>query len=204
MGDLAGDTRQTGMPTSGPSRSSCRPGRADRDVYKPRQNVRLNWQIEGQRKRASQAGLLARYALLPLAAGACWSSGGGVPITPFIAVAAMITITAAWTFGTARYRVAVDVVVIVAAAVCVDAVLRRWWAVPQGGPRSTRDERCLTGRRLRSIRSSSSKWTPTDGLAVLMAGRHVHPRRRGSPTLGRRSISPARDHPPRPGLGERP
>ena len=76
--------------------------------------------------------MLARYALLPLAAGGLLVlRQRGVPITPFIAVAAMITITAAWTFGTARYRVAVDVVVIVAAAVCVDAVLRRWWAVPQ-------------------------------------------------------------------------
>ena len=103
------------------------------DVYKPRQNVRLNWQIEGRGRRASQAGLLAWYVLLPLSVGGLVVlRRRGVPITPFLAVAAMITITAAWTFGTARYRVAVDVVVIIAAAVLVDAVLRRWWAVPEG------------------------------------------------------------------------
>jgi hypothetical protein len=45
----------------------------------------------------------------------------------------MITVTAAWTFGTTRYRIPADVALVVAAGVGIDALLRRWWPVDEGG-----------------------------------------------------------------------
>jgi 4-amino-4-deoxy-L-arabinose transferase-like glycosyltransferase len=113
------------------------------DVYRPGQNVRFNWQLEARGERTSQLALVSYYALVPFAVG-------GVivlrrrrqPISPLVGMAVMITVTAAWTFGTTRYRIPADVALVVGAAVGAEALLRRRWPVEEAeaAPGPTDDE----------------------------------------------------------------
>jgi 4-amino-4-deoxy-L-arabinose transferase-like glycosyltransferase len=98
------------------------------DVEPLGQNVRLNWQLEGRGQRASQAGLLVFWAMLPLAAlGTVRLARDRVPIGPLVALVVVITVTGAVTFGVTRYRVPLDVVVVVLAAIGSDALVSRRW-----------------------------------------------------------------------------
>jgi 4-amino-4-deoxy-L-arabinose transferase-like glycosyltransferase len=107
------------------------------ELYRPAQNVRFNWQLEARGERTSQAALLSYYALIPAAVGGLVVlRRRGLPLSPLLGPAIMITVTAAWTFGTTRYRIPADVALVVAAAVGVDALLRRWWPVDEGEPAS--------------------------------------------------------------------
>jgi 4-amino-4-deoxy-L-arabinose transferase-like glycosyltransferase len=88
------------------------------------QNVRLNWQLEGRGRRASELGVLLFWALLPLAAvGAVRLRREQVALAPLAAVAVVITLTAAVTIGVTRYRVPLDLVVVVLAAAGIDRLL---------------------------------------------------------------------------------
>ena len=94
------------------------------DVFRPAQNVRLNWQIEGRGKRASELGLISYYALLPFAAaGLVALRRAGRPLAPFVGVAVAVTITAALTFGLTRYRAPVDLEIALLAGIGADLVL---------------------------------------------------------------------------------
>jgi hypothetical protein len=64
----------------------------------------------------------------------------GQPISPLVGMAAMITVTAAWTFGTTRYRIPADVALVVAAAVGIETLLRRRWPIDGPDPEPTEDE----------------------------------------------------------------
>lgn len=111
------------------------------DVYKPSQNNQLNYQVEGRGRTASTWGLGMYYVLLvPAAAGAVVLWRRRLPVSPLLSVAAMVTATAALTFGVTRYRAPADAVLVVLAAVAVDALARRWWpdAVDRTVP--TKDE----------------------------------------------------------------
>jgi hypothetical protein len=113
------------------------------DLYTPQlgrddeplgQNVRLNWQVEGRGKTASRAGFLAYWALVPFAvAGLASLWRRRLPVSPLVSMAVVITVTAAFTFGITRYRVPVDLVVAVLAAVGLDALLGRWWPTGDRG-----------------------------------------------------------------------
>jgi 4-amino-4-deoxy-L-arabinose transferase-like glycosyltransferase len=94
------------------------------DVEPLGQNVRLNWQLEGRGRVPSQVGLLLFWAMLPLAgAGVVRLRRERIPLSPLIAIAVVITVTAAVTIGVTRYRVPLDVVVVVLAAAGIDALL---------------------------------------------------------------------------------
>jgi hypothetical protein len=94
------------------------------DVEPLGQNVRLNWQLEGRGQRASEIGLLMFWAMLPLAAvGAVRLGRERVPLSPLVSLAVVITVTAAVTIGVTRYRVPLDIVVVVLAAAGIDALL---------------------------------------------------------------------------------
>jgi hypothetical protein len=98
------------------------------------QNVRLNWQVEGRGKRASEAGVLLYYAMLPAAAGGAlvlWRRR--VPLSPLLSMALVITVTSAFTFGVTRYRVPVDVMGVVLAGVGIDRLLQRRWPNDDAG-----------------------------------------------------------------------
>jgi 4-amino-4-deoxy-L-arabinose transferase-like glycosyltransferase len=98
------------------------------DLYRPAQNVSFNWRLEGRGERTSQLGLVSYYVLAGLAVyGLVELRRRRLPLSPLLGMAAMITVTAAWTFGTTRYRVPADVAIVIAAAVAVEALLRRRW-----------------------------------------------------------------------------
>lgn len=110
------------------------------DLYRPGQNVRFNWQLEARGERTSQVALLSYYALVPFAiGGVVVLRRRGRPISPLMGMAAMITVTAAWTFGTTRYRIPADVALVVAAAVGAEALLRRRWPIEEPDPDPERE-----------------------------------------------------------------
>lgn len=103
-------------------------------LYKPTQDLQLDYQIEGRGRRASQAGALLYVVVLPAAvAGVVVLARRRIPVSPLVAQAMAVTLTAAFTFGVTRYRVPADAAMVVAAAVAADAVLRRWWPARTDG-----------------------------------------------------------------------
>jgi 4-amino-4-deoxy-L-arabinose transferase-like glycosyltransferase len=97
------------------------------DVYKPAQNLDYNINLEGRGRLDSTLGLISYFVLMP------WAIGGlvvlyrrRITITPMLAFALAITLTAAITFGITRFRVPVEVGICLAAAVAFDAFLSRY------------------------------------------------------------------------------
>ena len=92
------------------------------------QNVRLNYQVEGRGELASWAGLLIYYVQIPFAvAGLVVLVRRRIPVSPLLGLAAVITITAAITFGVTRYRVPVDVMIAILAAVGIERLVAMRW-----------------------------------------------------------------------------
>ena len=56
-----------------------------------------------------------------------------IPVSTLLAMPVVITVTAAMTFGITRYRVPVDAMLVVAAAVAIDWVIGRRWPPPDDG-----------------------------------------------------------------------
>ena len=78
-------------------------------VYRPRQNIHFDADIEGRGRWQSWLAAIEYYPLLLLGiVGLVVLRRRKVPILPFLAVAASVTITAATTFGITRYRAPVD------------------------------------------------------------------------------------------------
>jgi hypothetical protein len=101
------------------------------DVEPLGQNVRVNWAVEGRGKWQSELGFLMYFVLLPFAvAGTVILVRRKIPVSPLMAMPILITISTAFTFGITRYRVPVDVMLCILAAVAVDALVRRRWAAP--------------------------------------------------------------------------
>lgn len=116
------------------------------DLYRPAQNVQLNYQVEGRGRIASWAGLLMYYALVPAAVlGAIVLGRRGIPRSPLLAMAVVVTITAALSFGVTRYRVPADAMLTVLAGVGVAHLGAR--TVPGAGTGTiVRRRRTATGR----------------------------------------------------------
>lgn len=96
------------------------------DVFKPGQNVWLNWWLEGRGKAASTAGLWAYYLLIPFGIyGGVLLHRRGVTLLPLLSTVVVVTVAAAITFGITRYRIPVDIALVVLAGVGVDGLLRR-------------------------------------------------------------------------------
>jgi hypothetical protein len=64
--------------------------------------------------------------LVPATAGTWLLWRRRLPISPLMSVLAMVTVTAALTFGVTRYRAPADAVLVVLAAVALDALIGRW------------------------------------------------------------------------------
>jgi hypothetical protein len=126
------------------------------DLYSPElgredepfgQNVRFNWQVEGRGQRASQAGFVMFFVLWPFALiGGWWLWRRRVPLSPLLTMGVVITVTSAFTFGITRYRVPVDVMVVVLAAAGAERLLQ--WVWPRADVGSLTRRRAL-GRRAR-------------------------------------------------------
>lgn len=95
-------------------------------VYAPIQNTRLDRDVENRGRVAPWLGFVAYWVLVPLAvAGLVSLRRRRVPIIPFLSVALIVTLAAGSTFGVTRYRSTVEGLLVVAAALGGDALLRR-------------------------------------------------------------------------------
>jgi hypothetical protein len=91
------------------------------EVFRPIQTAGLDW-FEGRGKPVGLSALLAYLAVLPLAiAGAFVVHARKRTLLPLLAIAAAVTITAAVFYGAVRFRAPADVVLILLAAVAIDA-----------------------------------------------------------------------------------
>jgi 4-amino-4-deoxy-L-arabinose transferase-like glycosyltransferase len=118
------------------------------DLYAPGQNTQLNWQVEGRGELASIAGLWTYYAQIPFAIGGLMLLvRRRIPVSPLLAMAGVITVTAAITFGATRYRVPADVMIVILAAVGIEALVAwRWPAGDTGTISRRRGARTPDGR----------------------------------------------------------
>ncbi len=121
------------------------------DVYNPElgdeqepfgQNVKLNWAVEGRGKAQSRLGFVLYWLLLPFGvAGVVLLIRRRVPVSPLLALPVVIAVTAALAFGVTRYRVPVDLTLVVLAAVALDALVARRVTAPDGATVRRRGDR---------------------------------------------------------------
>lgn len=99
------------------------------EVFRPFQNAQFG-QVEGRTLWVSQLGLFTFWALLlGSVPGLIALRRRRVPFWPLLSCAAVVTVTAAYAYGNERFRLPVDVAVVVGAAVALDALLRWRWPV---------------------------------------------------------------------------
>ena len=105
------------------------------DVWRPGQSVQLNTFFERRGEQSTIAGMALYYPMLGASIAALVAlRRRGTTITPFIALAAMVTVTAGMSFGITRYRVGVDVVLCVLSGVLVGLL----WPSPRASDRGHR------------------------------------------------------------------
>jgi 4-amino-4-deoxy-L-arabinose transferase-like glycosyltransferase len=93
-------------------------------LFKPLQQLRLEQEINGRPYGPAFIGLLMFYALSLLSIlGAITLRRRRVTLVPFLGILVGVVITAMLTFGETRYRVPLDVVVVILGAVALDYVL---------------------------------------------------------------------------------
>ncbi|MFM8382797.1 MAG: hypothetical protein ACKOA6_12515, partial [Actinomycetota bacterium] len=101
------------------------------DLFRPWQNTEFA-PIEGRNKDAARIGLVMYYAMLPAAAlGLRNLRRHGRRLLPLVSMAVMVTLTAAYAYGTTRFRVPAEPVLCVLAALGLVPLLqrlRRRWA----------------------------------------------------------------------------
>jgi hypothetical protein len=120
----------TGHPARFPLVLAARVGRIW-DVWRPAQSFDLNDYLEGRGTVPTALAMAMYYPLaLTAAAGLVLLRRRRRPLSPYLAVFAMTTLTAAVSFGITRYRVGADVALTVLAGVALDALSRRGRAAP--------------------------------------------------------------------------
>jgi 4-amino-4-deoxy-L-arabinose transferase-like glycosyltransferase len=96
-------------------------------VFKPGQTTTFEWSLEARGRTASWIALFFYYALLPFAiVGLVVMRRRKIAIWPVIVFAVIATIAAATTFGVTRYRAPAEVGLVLAAAIGIVAVCRRF------------------------------------------------------------------------------
>ena len=121
------------------------------DVWRPGQSYDFNVFFERRGELATRLGMIMYYPLLLAAVPALVVlHRRRLTIVPFVAIFVMTTLTAAVSFGITRYRVGADVALVVLGGVALDALLRRWWPVPDAAAvpadaGDARDRRDLVG-----------------------------------------------------------
>lgn len=108
------------------------------NLYKPAQGVDLDTLIELRGRGPSWAGVLMFYALVPLSVvGLVELRKRKLPISPLVAMAISATLIAATSMGITRYRIALDLALVIAGAVGIDVVARWWKARVSSSPSVT-------------------------------------------------------------------
>jgi hypothetical protein len=93
--------------------------------YRPIQQWSLE-ELEGHDRWVAQIASGFYYVLMPFAIyGLVRIKRRGLPISPLVAMAALVTIAAMITFGNTRYRAQAEVAIVTAAAVGIEAVWSR-------------------------------------------------------------------------------
>lgn len=100
------------------------------EVFRPWQNTEFA-PIEGRNKDAARFGLAQYYAMIPLAfIGLRSMRRTKTRILPLMALFAMVTLTAAYAYGTTRFRVPAEPALCIAAAIgavpLIERLRRRW------------------------------------------------------------------------------
>ena len=86
----------------------------------------MNYRVEGRWEEPSTVGLGVYYALVPFTiVGALLLRRRGQRLTPLLAMWPMVMVASAATFGLTRYRVPIDVAMIVLASIALSWVLHR-------------------------------------------------------------------------------
>jgi hypothetical protein len=133
------------------------------DVYAPGQNTQLNWQVEGRGELASIAGLWAYYLQIPFAIGGLVVLvRRRIPVSPLLAMAGVITVTAAITFGATRYRVPADVMIAILAAVGLERLVALRWPTDDTGTIDPRPVRGSTASDRPARSDDPGAATPAD------------------------------------------
>ncbi|MEZ5216609.1 MAG: glycosyltransferase family 39 protein [Ilumatobacteraceae bacterium] len=101
------------------------------ELFRPLQNVEFA-PIEGRDKRVALAGLLSYYALVPFAVfGLVRLRRRGRPTLPLVAQFVSVTITAAYAYGTVRFRAPAEAALVILAGIGLVPLAgraSRWWA----------------------------------------------------------------------------
>ncbi len=96
------------------------------DFFKPLSTLRINYEIEGRWKAPSASGLALYYLLVPFTVvGAVAMRRRGRWLIPMLSMWAMVLFASAITFGLTRYRVPVDVAMIVMSGVGIEWIWKR-------------------------------------------------------------------------------
>jgi peptidoglycan/LPS O-acetylase OafA/YrhL len=99
------------------------------EVFRPWQNADLSI-IEGRDVDVARAGLFSYWVLFPLSIAGIvvLRRRRTTPLLVMIVPYVVVTLTVVLTYSNVRFRAAAEVVIVVGAAVAIDAALRRWRA----------------------------------------------------------------------------
>lgn len=96
------------------------------EFYRVSHTLRMQYQVEGRWEEASTTGLGAYYALVPFTVvGALLLRRRRIRLTPLLSMWPMIMLASAMTFGLTRYRVPVDIAMIILGSVALSWVFHR-------------------------------------------------------------------------------
>ena len=96
------------------------------EVFRVGHSLQMNYRVEGRWEEPSTVGLGVYYALVPFTiVGALLLRRRGQRLTPLLAMWPMVMFASAATFGLTRYRVPIDVAMIVLASVALCWVFHR-------------------------------------------------------------------------------
>ncbi|CAB4624404.1 unannotated protein [freshwater metagenome] len=96
-------------------------------LYRPLQHVELD-NFDDRPPALSRIGLAQYYAFMAMAiGGAVVLYRRKVWLWPLLSMFVIVTITAATSYGTTRFRTPAEVAIVVLAGIAIDAGLNRWW-----------------------------------------------------------------------------
>ena len=96
------------------------------DLWRPPDTARFQAFIDDRNLHAQQAAVISLYLLVPFAVAGCVVlRRRGRPLRILLAPVVLVTVVAALTYGSTRFRVAAEIPIVVLAAVAVDALMAR-------------------------------------------------------------------------------
>jgi 4-amino-4-deoxy-L-arabinose transferase-like glycosyltransferase len=124
------------------------------DLYRPRQQINLEWSILGRPRLPAYLGLGDYYLTALLAVGGIVTlRRRRIAITPFLSFVVVTLLVAAATFGQTRYRTVLDAAIVLLAAIALEQLLsRRRQKQPHG-------KHALRPSTARSSNPRNADWT---------------------------------------------